>query len=194
MNHRPPLRAALDRLTQTFVEGVLRALQSASLVEIQELGSSELGRLRTAARLPRTASRVAAPAPAREVAARASGRDATPRVRSSRASASRANEWRSIPDHEESDPNLSVTITDPAAVLAMVEDVIRSAPAIAAATLIASAEEEDEPAPPEPPPSVAPASRVELRPAARPGEEVLRAAGGALVLRRRRPQATAQRS
>ena len=191
MNHRPPLRAALDRLTQTFVEGVLRALRSASLAEIQELGSSEVGRLRTMASLPRAASRV--PAPLREVAARASAQDAAPRVRSSRASVSRTDEWRSIPDHEDNDPNLSVTITDPAAVLAMVEDVFRSAPATAAATMIAAAEEE-EPAPPEQPPSVAPSSRVELRPAARPGEEVLRAAGGALVLRRRRPQVTAQRS
>jgi hypothetical protein len=190
VNNRPPLRAALDRLTQTFVEGVLRALQSASLAEIQELGFQEAGRTRAAATPARTASR--APLPARERGARPPANEARPRVRASRSAASRTNEWRSIPDHEENDPHLAMTITDPAAVLAMVEEVIRNTPAIAAAVASAAADEQEPPRPE--PPAAVPASRVELRPAARPGEEVLRAAGGGLVLRRRRPQTTAQRS
>jgi hypothetical protein len=187
VNKRPPLRVVLDRLTRNFVEGVLAALQSASLAEIESLG---LGPLRS--------RRV----PEGRTSARSSGRERPePKARTRKASVAppRTTTRRAAIEVDEDEAHPSVTITDPAAVLAMVEDGLHAASGAAEMPELLEVPEPEAPrstSAAEPPRSerAEPSSRVELRPAARPGEEVLRASGGGLVLRRRRPQASAQRS
>jgi hypothetical protein len=197
---RSPLRSALDQLKQDFVDSVLRTIRST-------LGISDGAQRIAAPASVGSGGRGARPqrerdrpnAPARSRAERAGARPARAAKRASR----RHDE---APSHD-ADDAFSMAITDPAAVLRAFDGAAAppdaSQPAEAAAA----------PAPaPLPPVTVIPTPRrvesrtrtrrapslgatapvvpeapvVERRPVVRPGEEVLRAAGGSVVLKRRR--------
>jgi hypothetical protein len=162
---RTTLRATLDLLTHDFAEAVLRAVRSATLDELAAMlgsrGAPRLARRSTAAP-SRPDAALAGPARPR--------RAGRPRALST---ARQAAPLAELVEHTEAYPD--VVIVDPVAVLAR-RVPNPSAPPVAATV----PDDEDDQA------AIVPTSRDAAAPPTRPGEDVLRATGGGLVLRRRR--------
>ena len=176
-----PFRISLDRLTHDFIEGVLQAFRDAPLGEfldfLAEAGPSLMAHP-LAHRLVEPPREVASSAPRR--APRTPGAARPPRASASSASSRGARP--DADDIEHGDP--ASIITDPGMMLAALQVSSVSAPQ-ALPAILRDAKPASEPPPHVAPPAPPPPRERAAAPALRPGEEVLRTAGGGHVLRRR---------
>ena len=168
---RTSLRATLDLLAHDLAEAVLAAVRGASLTELAELLEPPADRSPRAR--PTATARV--PAPRLHPGASSPARSARRSARALRPPRRGPMQQLELLPHVEA--YADVAILDPAAVLGGPTSPQDDAPRVPIAPTTSIAPREHA--------AALSASRTD--PVARPGEELLRATGGGVVLRRRRP-------
>ena len=171
---RPPLRPTLDALSQAFVDAVLLAVRRTPLAELA--GALDLARSRAN---PRPVAPEAVRAPRRSEAAPSS---APARFRRANRAPPAAPRYQLELPLDPSNAYPEVAIVDPAAVLGGLQP-LENAPG---APIVPADKAQSLPTSPPAPAPVSPSPPAASSPPLRPGEDILRAAGGGLVLRRRR--------